>query len=306
MSHRTRSVDRMNSIVLHIGIHKTATTSMQEFFLEHQHTLAKNQVRYIPLKQMREHLTPLINHAVTDSTARQQLSEELNAQQDKTLLLSDENIIGTPGEITRHQLYMYAEARVTNLIQAVSPRQVHLFLTLREPSEFLVSLYSEFLRHRPFLPFKKYVGSVDLGSFSFARTLGWVRSLPTNATLHVLPFEPSLGGGLERVTSMILNAACANSQSIDASSMPKTRSRSSFTQEEIQLFEKIHTAAGARAVKDFVNMIERRGHRFGRQRYQPLPSGTALKMATRYRSDLAWLSSASKSSSAALDTKGSS
>ena len=48
-------------------------------------------------------------------------------------------------------------------------RRIQLFLTLREPAAFIASMYCEYLRHNPYLPFEDYVRGFDLAGFSYGR-----------------------------------------------------------------------------------------------------------------------------------------
>lgn len=47
-------------VVLHLGIHKTATTALQEFLERESRSLRDNGAVYIPLAEMREEISPLI------------------------------------------------------------------------------------------------------------------------------------------------------------------------------------------------------------------------------------------------------
>ena len=55
-------------IILHLGLHKTATTSLQEFLANHNAALLRQSVHYIPLQRMRTDVTHLI--AATDRFRR--------------------------------------------------------------------------------------------------------------------------------------------------------------------------------------------------------------------------------------------
>ncbi len=279
----------MTPILLHIGVHKTATTTMQQFFRTQSDILSAHRVEYIPLERMRKHFTPLIVRAALEKEARAALSLALIERTETTLILSDENVSGLAREVLQNQLYHHAEARVRAVIEAATPRPVELFLTIRDPADFLVSLYCEYLRHNPFITFERYTRVIDIEAFSFAETFGWIHALPPEVKVHVLPFERELGGGLERVTTAILRAACGDEAPVDVAELPRARSRAAFTAQEVALFHTIADSAGPRVVKDFINMAERRGHRFGVDRFQPIPETKRKTLAARYRRDLSEL-----------------
>ena len=279
----------MTPILLHIGVHKTATTTMQQFFGTQSGILSAHGVEYIPLDRMRKQFTPLIVRAALEKEARAELSVRLTEKTEQTLILSDENLSGLAREVIQNVLYHHAEARVRAVIEAAAPRPVKLFLTIRDPADFLVSLYCEYLRHNPFITFERYTRTIDIEAFSFAGRFGWINALPPGVKVHVLPFERELGGGLERVTMAILRAACGDEAPVDVAQLPRTRNRAAFTAQEVALFQTIADSAGPRVVKDFINMAERRGHRFGTDRFQPIAETTRYELTARYRCELVQL-----------------
>ena len=96
---------------------------------------------------MRSDLTPLIARRAKPDRAA--LGRFVDKVRQPVLLLSDENILGSPGDILGGALYPYAENRMRRFCDQFADRRIRLFLTLREPAAFLASMYCEYLRHNP-------------------------------------------------------------------------------------------------------------------------------------------------------------
>ena len=192
-------------IILQLGLHKTATTSLQDFLMEHHRQLAIKGVRYIPLQRMRGDITPLFWSL--DKGRREKLAQFVDEVDHHTVLFSDENIIGTPGDLTQGTLYPYARNRIETFCEEMAGREITLFLTLREPHRFLVSMYCEFLRHNEFITFGEYLAAFDVPAFSYRKTFGWLRTLPPNTRVRVIPFESHHGGGVIHIARQLVEEA---------------------------------------------------------------------------------------------------
>jgi hypothetical protein len=203
------------------------------------------------------------------------------------LLLSDENMIGTPGDLLGGILYPYAENRIRRVADQFADRRIQIFLTLRTPAAFLASMYCEFLRHNPWRPFADYVAGTDVAGFSYAAIFDWLFALPSHVAVMVTPFETARGGGVRVVTDRLLAAACGPDHGIDLAGFPEVRSRSSYSVEELDLAAEIAARADPRTAQHFLNLLDTRARRFGTTRFDPLPPGTAATLDDRYGHDLA-------------------
>ena len=276
-------------IILHLGLHKTATTSLQDFLTENIPALLRHGVRFIPLQRMRTDVTPLF--WAIDKGRRNKLVEFIDAVEQDTLLLSDENMIGVPGELTQGGVYPYARNRVVSFCEDLKDLQITIFLTLREPQWFITSMYSEYLRHNDFIPFEGFIAALDCGNFSFRKAFSWLGSLPENAEAKIIPFEADHGGGVVRTAEQIIAKACGPASGIDLAKFPNSKSRSSYTTEEIRIAAEIANSADPQTSKFFLNMIDFRERRFGTTKFTPFPAGTAERMLRNYREDLQYFKS---------------
>jgi hypothetical protein len=272
-------------LVLHVGLHKTATTALQDFLLANVKTMLPRGVMYLRLNRMRADVSPLI--CSQHERARAALERLMGRFDKPVLLMSDENILGLPGDVRGGELYTFAENRIRRLADQFPKLAIELFLTLRAPSAFLASLYCEYLRHNPYLEFADYVRDFDVAGFSYARTFDWLTALPRNVRVTVVPFEAAHGGGVDRVAAAILTAACGPGHGIDPASFPAAKSRASFSREELDLAATIAARADPWTAQMFLGLIDTRDRRFGATRFAPLPPATAAALDARYAAELA-------------------
>ena len=273
------------TLILHLGLHKTATTALQDFLAGEQKALLAHGVVCPRLSRMRSDLTPLIVSAAKPDRAA--LARFVDRARQPVLLMSDENILGAPGDILGGALYPWAENRIRRFCDQFAGRRIRLFLTLREPAAFLASMYCEYLRHNPWLGFADYARGLDLERFSYAAVFDWLGALPRHVAVTVTPFEAARGGGVRVITERLLAAACGPSHGIDPGRFPEARSRSSYSVEELDLAAEVAGRADPKTAQIFLNMLDARDRRFGATRFEPLPPERAAALAARYDRDLA-------------------
>lgn len=276
----------MEKIIIHVGVHKTATTSMQKFFENQQAKFLDHDVRYFPLRFTRKEITPLIRSREPQHGNR--LTELLNGQRQGKLLLSDENILGNAREIRRNRLYTSAETRLRRFMDQFERVPIHMFLTLRSPANFIASMYCEYLRNNPFVPFDVFTGDFNLQNCSYRAMFGWIRSVPANVRAHVIPFEEAYDGGPRTVLNAIVRQACGDRHTIDLAAFPSTGARAAFSSEEIDLFQMVADQAGPETVRLLATAMERSGERFGAEKFAPLSQDMTDHLEAEYRKDLDW------------------
>lgn len=269
---------------IHLGLHKTATTALQEFLQKNTQKLLANDVRYIPLQRMRAEVTPLFCHA--DKAKRDRLFDLFHRFPNGKVLLSDENILGNPGDIASGVLYPFAKNRILSFCEGAGNCPVTLFLTLREPAAFITSIYCEYIRHNEFISFDEYIALFDIQGFSYGRVFGWLRKLPRNVRVLVTPFEHAAGGGIETVVKRISEAVFAPNTDLDFELFPKRKSRSSYSLEEIDLAAEIARRAGPRMAQVFLNALDARDKRFGTTKFSPLSKDLEGRLEERYIKEL--------------------
>ncbi|RYG91693.1 MAG: hypothetical protein EON58_18785 [Alphaproteobacteria bacterium] len=275
-----------DKIVVQLGLHKTATTSLQDFLLSNAAILAREGTFYVPLQRMRGDITPLFWCA--EKSRRAQLSRFIDGIEKPCLLLSDENILGTPSDIAHGGVYPYARTRIESFCGEHAEKQIVLLLTLRDPYRFLLSMYSEFLRHNEFIPFEHYIGGISLAGFSYRKIFGWLKDLPGNVRTRIVPFEPANGGGVVSIARTLIEECSGPNSAIDPEKFPAEKSRSAYSKEELELAAEIASRADPRVTQFFLNLLDARDKRFGSNKFEPLDSGLVATLNARYQKDLIW------------------
>ena len=167
-------------LCLHIGLHKTATTAIQDFLESQQVQLEGRGVRYISRAQWRSENRP---------GPAKRLANQVKTGASETLLLSEENLIGTPREFAEGGVYPESRKRLYALLSQVGNIPVDIIIVFRDPCRFLVSIYCEYVRNNHFMPFAEFIARHDVERFSWRRVFSWLYETPSNVRVHGLPFE---------------------------------------------------------------------------------------------------------------------
>jgi hypothetical protein len=270
----------MPRIVLHVGAHKTATTYMQKKLAINRDLLASHGIHYDPLEVLRERFTPALNDI---SNARHDYLDDLRARIGRQdVVISEENIIGMPGDLIRKGAY-YADAheRLRTLAKLVSVDRPEIFIALRDYSGFCVSMYSEYLRHREFMTFADYFAQYKRSRFTWMKVIDdIVRAMP-NARLVAWDFgrfRQSEG----RIFSRMLG--------IDAAGLaaPEGPVRESFSEKAIQAFEALSSILDRSELKKLIGPISRHLPKSDAYpAFQPLTQQDKATLKAQYDQDLA-------------------
>ncbi len=136
--------DRLFSVALHIGAHKTATTHLQQSIAAHGDAILGHGVRYFGPEHLRkpgQSIPALLGLAVQGAAPPvSQLRRTLHR-----LVLSEENYIGplnAPRRKTGRCRYPDAAARIDAVAQALG-QKVDVFLAIRRPTGFLNAAYCQ-------------------------------------------------------------------------------------------------------------------------------------------------------------------
>lgn len=271
--------------LIHLGIHKTATTATQHFFRKQEAKLMERNVRYVPLQIMRKEITP--DFCSSSPLRRKKLFSRLNSFPEAKIILSDENMLGGIRKLSNRGLYPHAEKRVLSFCKAASDDLVTLFITLREPASLISSMYCEYLRHHDFVTFDHYIKGFDIADFSFARMFRWLNKVPGHTRIVITPFEDPPVGSLLATIARILREALGTHEMGDIGPFNQNRSRSSYTREELDMAACIANKSGGKAAREYLQKLDDESTRFGTTRFEPIEQPMADTINKRYREELA-------------------
>lgn len=174
-------------IHLHVGVHKTATTLVQEVLGDHRDKLLASKIGFLPMPSFREQFTRnLRDVSENESSFDDLIHKSFNGsppQNPEGIVISDENLIGYCGTIVKYgRPFLDGPRRLSLLRRMLGEHDVTLFMCIREYSAFLASAYCEGLRNEGrFIPFADMKTIIDPDAFSWPTILAsFVESISPN------------------------------------------------------------------------------------------------------------------------------
>lgn len=277
------------SLVVHLGVHKTATTTIQMILEQEQSRLARDGVYYVPLREMRASVLATLSD-LSGKGARN-FFKAIDEKVDRCLLLSDENLMGKSNDLLSGSMFPFAQERLRILMEAFGSYDRHVILAVRCPSRFLPSMYCEYVRHYPYRNFEDFIGGIEVAQYSWGDNLKWLNTLADKGVkVSVMPFEEENGGGPQRMLQLISDAIRFK---VDENVSKKHFSvylRASYSAEEIAAFDALLARSNPMVVMTLVKALNanaklREG--FGTTRFEPMTADVTAALRSRYAEDLA-------------------
>lgn len=269
----------MPRIRLHVGAHKTATTYLQRKLGLNIERLATHGIHYDPLNVFRKGFTPLLKE---EEKRENEYVEFLNEKAaSMTLLVSEENILGVPGELVREgRYYGRASARLARTAELLRTDAPEIYLCLREYTAFVVSMYSEYIRHQKFLPFAEYREVFSASNFTWLDVIADIHTTLPGATITVWDFAD-----FPRIEDQVFEAMLGFDSTLLAK--PEQQARQSFSDAAIRSFEALSGVLDQRDMKEVMGPIARNLPKSDRHpAFDPLDADAKLKLMVAYKADL--------------------
>ena len=270
----------MPRMILHIGAHKTATSYMQKKLELNVELLNRRNIHYDPLDVMRKEFTPLLNENVTRES--EWIRELRGTARAMNILVSEENVLGVPGDIVREgQYYIRAQQRLARTCQLLGNQTPEIFLALRDYSGFTVSMYSEYIRHREFLKFEDYLKIYDASGFSWIRIVEDIFAAVPGAKLSLWDFSD-----FRRLEKDVFQAMLGFDP--DILQNPVGPVRESFSEVAVRAFAALSTSLAHADMKKLINPIARnlpKGADY--PAFDPHTPETREQMRAQFKDDLA-------------------
>ncbi|RUR42393.1 hypothetical protein [Vreelandella populi] len=235
----------MKKIILHLGVHKTATTHFQSRLYNSVNQLKDAGVGYLGLNETRKHITSKINGDFKIGGDLEKLFTDNN-----TVIISDENIIGGTEKISSELIYPEVEQRLSFLLGKlpISIGEVHI--TIRDPEAYLISRYCEYLRHYKFLSSSEYFDSFNLKAFSWLPLIRQIEKI-TDRKVIVTPFE-----NLFNDEQKYLETLCGVEVDFQQAEEGAAIRRSKITQETYRILEHLADHYPRHMTKKLINMMD--------------------------------------------------
>jgi hypothetical protein len=274
------------AVSVHVGAHKTATTYIQAVLELNADALAGAGVAYIPLPRMRTTVTHQVwwpnspNLAAAEAEIRARMSAA--SGQPRRLLLSDENLIGTPpADLATHAFYPKARAHLARLVELLGiGSEPTLFLAVRTYDRFIPAMYAEVLRHREFLSFDEYVDRLDLDTVSWFSLVEELCAVVPAGRLTLWRYEDF--AALER---SIFAEMAPEAAVIELKTPADPQVRPSPPMRAVQALAALRQVLDDREVQRLVGPIYE--HVTGGPPFRPFARTDAEHLQSRYRADLA-------------------
>lgn len=269
----------MPRILLHIGAHKTATSYMQKKLALNVDLLARRGIHYDPLETFRKGFTPLLNE---ETTRENDYVKLLNGKaKTMALLVSEENIMGVPGDLPREgQYYIRARQRLARTAELFHAEAPEIFLSLREYAGFAVSMYSEYIRHQKFLPFAEYRKIFEASDFSWLSVVDGIFEAVPGAKLTLWDFAD-----FRRIEKQVFQAMLGFDPDIFEN--PQGPVRESFSDAAVRAFEGLSGTLSHAEMKKLINPISRhlpKGDEY--PAFDPVDAETKAALKARFKADL--------------------
>lgn len=270
----------MTRTILHIGAHKTATTYLQKKLALNQTVLEKHNILYLPLDELRKNVTGGLHD-------RSKLNEETlsairQAVRTRTVILSDENIAGMPGDLVRSgTFYPSIGERARQVCDIININGPDVYFALREYSAFLVSMYCEYLRHNDFMPFEDYHALYRKSGFSWRKVIADILAALPGARLTVWDF-----GEFRSKENLILSDMLGFEATGFAA--PEKQLRASFSQMMMTSLVALRPSLSAADLKRVLPFLARafpKGDEY--PAYSPIAPAGVTAMEAAYAADLA-------------------
>lgn len=262
-------------LVLHAGVHKTGTTTLQVSLIRLRPQLHQRGVALITIEMMKS-LTherswaarrtrnrleaPLFQHELRNLVAEEMAEvERVSGAPTQQVLISNERLVGArmPSEGDAPLFRPVAEASISEVIKALSPDEVHLALYTRRQDRLIESCYlweiQKGLSHSVRDQFP-YMDEAVLRYYELARRL---RAIPGVDSMRVRPFELISGGSLNYLEDFLFNVGLDGQ--LDMSEFEKDPSANrSYSAKALSIALKINSELATKKERDSVRKFLKR------------------------------------------------
>lgn len=264
----------MEKVVLHLGVHKTATTYIQSRFYNSRDELKKKGIGYLGLKKTRENITSKLKKGMS-------FSEDVKVffASNNKVLISDENILGGTVKPKGAVIYDKASERLEYLVKALNCKNIDVHLTIRDPEKYLVSRYCEYLRHYKFMPIHEYFDQIFLRDFSWLPLIREIERT-TKTSVNVTTFEKFLDD-----ENAYFNKILGESVTLlEASDGPGVK-RSKVSDEAYNILVQISKSFPGHVTKKVMNILSN-NKQVGRETpLQPFGEDLSMQLQENYKKD---------------------
>lgn len=273
---------------IHVGAHKTATTHLQQTIRGLVGPMRDAGIHYLDGRQLRrgwERLDAQLDDKSGNARWRNLWRRRFDLVTDTwpQLLVSEENLLGTVRRemlLGANGVYPQALPRMTRLMEMMRDRPAVLFLSVRDPLQFLVSAFAMQVEAGNVLEFEDYLDGFDPAALSWSGLAARLLSVPGVAGLVAWRFEdyPAL-------RPLLLDRLLVPGIAVDAPNPPPALvGMSQAAHDEIRRRIEADPDADRAALASEIKAMFPRGK--GHARLEPVSDAAAARVRAAYRDDL--------------------
>lgn len=268
-------------IILHLGVHKTASTYLQAVLEASRDRLRAEGIGYVTLEEMRGGLTARVRKPGLLGTRLTAALRPLLKRHDgsRRLILSDENLSGGSRELIDRSFYSAAGERAARLAKALGSDDVRIMIATRSYDSFVSACYCEHLRHFPFLTPAEYAAAVDIDRANWSTVIADLCRRFGQERVTVWRFE-DFGAIEDQVLS-----AMSGGVAVDWIK-PGGPVRQSFSQNAVDALTALLPLMGRKQVSALVEPVTQAFSQPGRVAFRAYDDETAAALRTRYDRDM--------------------
>lgn len=136
---------------------------------------------------MRREVTSKLNHRkINKQSIVDTVAPYLNSRR---LIISDENLIGGSKRVEHGLIYPALNHRLKSISAVLRPNKIDIIFAVREYSGFIVSMYSEYLRHFTFITFEEYISGLDIPGFSWVEIVNRIQVNFPKSKIYLVDFS---------------------------------------------------------------------------------------------------------------------
>lgn len=266
----------MKKLFIHIGTHKTGSTSIQNFCDSNSAALAKESINFIPTSSISKIYQESKNLTQASTRLHKVLSVKLKSPYDK-VFLSWENFSGG-----LYNFYSDSIIYFKSLKDAIPPGfNAELIVFFRRQDEFIQSAFNQ-AKHEG-----KFAESEDLLSIEYRPNFDWLNYLQTlkkiftNDKIHVLPYDKKVfqESSILNLIGKIIDSNTLTSQS------KKIYSNVGMSPDAIRLYEAVCIKSGNNETmrKTLRKVLQKVGNKGVLNEYTYLDIDQKKKLLNYYR-----------------------
>jgi len=281
----------MTTIKLYLGAHKTATTHLQGILMANRDLLAEDGTVLSAPQDVRNSWLPGLFKAQKALVETGEIPEEIAAPlrewmpQDGTWILTEENIIGIPYELSRVPgIYPVAGKRLATLKALFPEAKMEFYFSVRSYDSFYRSMYSEVVRNRGFMTFDQFYNETRFAKNSWVRFTEQVAGAIAPENIVFWRFEDFRA---VMPQALQLLSGRDDTEAMAARYAPET-TRPSLSQKTLDILGDIAPAIGVPEALRLTEMINRHyAVADGHAPLQVFDTETSARFKAQYQADLA-------------------